>query len=82
VLSGVLSVTFIIHNMRTTKFEMLLQSDLHEVLENVYRYEDCSSAIHGRTSVYSHLICWKVYQLRQDSLRMELASPEMHRIMS
>jgi hypothetical protein len=28
------------------------RSDLHEVLEIVHRYEDCSSTIYGWTSVY------------------------------
>jgi hypothetical protein len=40
------------------------RSDLHDVLEIVYRCEDCSSAIYLWTSVYSHLMCRKIEQFR------------------
>jgi hypothetical protein len=55
---------------------------MHEVIQIVRQCEDCRSAIFGWRSVCSHLMCWKIQQLRRYPLRMASTSAEARRSIS
>ena len=46
------------------------------------RDEECSSALYGSTSVYSHLMWWKIQQFRQDAVGMAPMIVQTRRIVS
>jgi len=66
----------------TKKLTIIFRRGLNEVLQIVRRCEDCSSAVFGWRSVCSHLMCWKIQQLRRDPLRMMLTRAETRRSIS